>query len=131
MPSSPDYPHERLTHAIIGAFYDVYTALGSGFREVVYERALELALHDRGLQVVRQPSLRIRFRGRVVGLFRADLIVQDTVVVELKALPSLERSHVAQVLNLLRATGLEVALLLNFGPQPQLKRLIHSHRSHR
>ena len=129
MPSNPDCPHERLTHEIIGAFFDVYNTLGSGFREIVYEQALQLALDDRGLRADRQRSLRIQFRGRRVGLFRTDLIVEDAVVVELKALPSLERSHIAQVLNLLRATDLEVALLFNFGPRPQIKRLVHSRRS--
>jgi GxxExxY protein len=131
MARDQSYPHSALTRDIIGAFYDVYNALGAGFRETVYERALQLALGDRGVRTERQRSLRIRFRGRPVGLFRADLVVEEAVVIELKALPTLERSHAAQLLNLLRATGLEVGLLLNFGPEPQIRRLVHSHGSRR
>lgn len=125
------YPQSGLTHEIIGAFYEVYNEVGAGFREVVYERALQLALGDRGIQVHRQHCLHIHFRGRPVGMFRADLVVGEAVVVELKALPAIERGHVAQLLNLLRATGLEVGLLLNFGPQPEIRRLVHSHGSRR
>jgi GxxExxY protein len=79
---------------------------------------------QRGLHAQRQRPLSVRFRGTSVGLFRADLVVNHTVVVELKAQPPLEPGHVAQTLNMLRATGLEVGLLLNFGPKPQIKRLV-------
>ena len=122
MPAS--YPHADLTHAILGAFYDVYNALGSGLREVVYERALALALKDCGLRAERQVPVTVWYRHRSVGTFRADVVVEATVLLELKALPQLEPSHVAQTLNALRATGLPVALLLNFGPRPSIKRLI-------
>ena len=118
------YPHADLTHAILGAFYDVHNALGSGFREVVYQRALALALEDRGLRAESEVPVVIWYRGRRVGTFRSDLVVEETVLLELKALPSLEPSHVTQTLNALRATGLPVALLLNFGPRPSIKRLI-------
>lgn len=120
------YPHASLTHEIIGGFYDVYNTLGAGFREAVYERALAIALADRRLRVERQVPVTVRFRGRRAGLFRADLIVEQTVLLELKALPALQPAHVAQVLNALRATGLHLGLLLNFGPEPQVKRLILS-----
>jgi len=130
MSSRPHYPHADLTKVIIGAFYEVYNALGSGFREVVYERALTLALHARNVPAQRQVTTTVWFKGCAAGQFRADVVVDQQVLLELKALPSIEPSHVAQTLNALRATKIEVGLLLNFGPKPQIKRLIVSRRSH-
>ena len=129
--SAANYLHSTLTHQIIGAFYDVYNALGAGFRKIVYERALTIALGDRKLHVNAQVPVSVWFRGRRVGHFRADLIVERVVLVELKALPALMPAHEAQVLNALRATGLTIGLLLNFGSKPEVKRLIQSHGSHR
>ena len=106
----------------------MYNALGAGFRELVCERALAIALRELGLEVARQQPASVWFRGKRVGRFRPDLIVERTVLVELKALPELLPSHEAQVLNALRSTGLTLGLLLNFGPRPQVKRLIHSRR---
>jgi GxxExxY protein len=117
-----------LTHRIIGAFYEVYNALGAGFHEIVYERALAIVLREFEFQVDRQQPVSVWFRGQRVGLFRADLVVEHTVLVELKALPNLMPAHEAQVLNTLRATGLTLGLLLNFGPKPEIRRLIQSHR---
>lgn len=124
MAPAGSYPHADLTHRIIGAFYDVYNTMGSGFREIVYERALAVALAERQLAAARQVPTTVWYRGHRVGTFRADLIVEETVLLELKALPGLEPSHVAQTLNALRATALELGLLLNFGPRPAVKRLI-------
>lgn len=118
------FPHAELTRLIIGAYYDVYNALGSGFREAVYERALLIALQQHGLSAQVQVPVPVWFRGQRVGLFRADVVVEQKVLLELKALPQLERSHVAQTLNALRATGLSLGLLLNFGPKPAFRRLI-------
>ena len=120
------YPHQELTGRIIAAFYDVYNDLGHGFVESVYEQALVDALSARRLQVAQQTNVSVWSHKRKVGHFRADLVVENAVILELKARPSLERQHEVQLLNLLRATRLEVGLLLNFGPQPQLKRLIFS-----
>ena len=120
------YPHAHLTEAIIGAFFDVYNELRSGLRENVYERAMVLALSDRRISVEQQVGMTVRFGDRPVGVFRADLVVARTVLVELKALPTIERDHVAQTLNALRATGLRVGLILNFGPKAQIKRLIYT-----
>jgi len=125
------YPHSDLTHAVIGAYYRVYNALGSGFREIVYERAMALELADTGLQAERQVPITVWYRKRQVGTFRADLVVERTVLLELKALPRLESSHVAQTLNALKATQLPVALLLNFGPKPSIKRLVATDRAER
>jgi GxxExxY protein len=115
---------EALTRRIIGAFYDVYNALGYGFLESVYKTALERELAERGLRVVREAGAEVRYKGVVVGVFRADLLVESRVVIELKACRRLERAHPAQLLNYLRATDLEVGLLLHFGPRPGFQRFI-------
>jgi GxxExxY protein len=115
---------EALTRRIIGAFYDVYNALGYGFLESVYQAALEREMADRGLSVVREAGAEVRYKGSVVGVFRADLLVESRVVVELKASRKLESAHLAQVINYLRATDLEVGLLLHFGPRPSFQRFV-------
>jgi len=126
MSETPAYPHTDLTHQIIGAFYDVYNAIGSGAPEHVYRRALGIALADAGLNADWEVPRAVRYRGKPVGRFRADLIVEGKIVLELKARHELTRGHQVQLLNLLRATKLEVGLLLNFGPRPEVKRLILS-----
>jgi GxxExxY protein len=105
-------------------FFDVYNQLGPGFLESVYVEALALALTQAGLAVEREMLLTVYFRGRVVGRFRADLIVNGTVLVETKAASKLHPVYEAQVLNYLRSTVLEVGLLLNFGARPQFRRLL-------
>src|SRR5438045_3269539 len=102
--------HSELTEQIIGAFYEVYSELGAGFLESVYETALSIALVERGLRVVRQAPIEVWFHGRRVGLFRADIVVESAVLLELKAARALESAHTAQLLNLLRATSVEVGL---------------------
>jgi GxxExxY protein len=120
------FKHEDVTGRIIGVFYDVYNELGYGFLESVYREAMVVALESRGLQAEKEFALEARFRGRVVGAFKADLLVNGCVIVELKALKQLGSAHEAQTLNYLRAGVLEVALLLNFGPKPQIRRLAFS-----
>jgi GxxExxY protein len=120
------YPHQALTYEIIGAFFDVYNELGSGFRELVYERAMILALQGRNIPAERQVPIPVRFGHSPVATFRADIIVAGRVLVELKAIAALEPGHAAQVLNALRASSLEVGLLLNFGPKSEIKRLVLS-----
>jgi GxxExxY protein len=117
------YKHEELTRKIIGAFYEVYNELGFGFLESVYREAMAIALRTGGLRVDKEFPVRATFRGQIVGEFRADLLVNGCVLVELKAARSLQSFHEAQTLNYLRAGVLEVALLLNFGPKAQIKRL--------
>jgi GxxExxY protein len=116
--------HQELTSRIIRVFFDVYNELGFGFLESVYAGALASAFREGGLTVDREMPLEVRFRGSVVGHFRADLVVGGAVLVETKACPSLHPAHSAQVLNYLRATVLEIGLLLNFGPRPAIKRLV-------
>lgn len=120
--------HERkhwdLCHDIVGVFYSVYNDLGHGFLEAVYEEALAMGLTQAGLAVSRQVPTPIWFRGRTIGEYKADLIVNDAVLLELKATRALDPSHEAQILNYLRATAIEVGLLLNFGPKPQFKRFV-------
>jgi GxxExxY protein len=120
------FKHQAITKRIIRAFFDVYNELGFGFLESVYREAMALVLEDDGLQVEKEFGLAARFRGRVIGGFKADLLVNGCVIVELKAVRVLDRSHEAQTLNYLRAGVLEVALLLNFGPLPQIRRLAYS-----
>jgi GxxExxY protein len=126
--SSIAYPHQALTSRIIGAFYVVYNELGPGFAEAVYESALDKSLAEAGIHVERQCSLNVWFHNRRVGRYRADMLVEGLVVLELKAVYAIHPKHVHQLLNLLRSTGIEVGLLLNFGPRPKVKRLICSRR---
>jgi GxxExxY protein len=116
--------HEALTERLIGLFYDVYNELGHGFLENVYHKAYVLALQQAGISFQEQHPVRIRFRGLDVGEFRADVVVESVVIVELKALQSLETAHERQLNNYLRATEIEVGLLFNFGPRAQFRRLI-------
>lgn len=115
--------HSEVTQGIIGVFFEVYNELGPGFLESVYVEALAIALSQAGLSVEREKILTVRFRGKVVGTFRADLIVSEVVLIEAKACSKLNSVHEAQTLNYLRATSLEVGLLLNFGPQ--FRRLLY------
>ncbi len=123
--------HRELTRRIIGLCYEVYGELGYGFLESVYESALGRAMSVAGLQVERQVPLKVRFRDRVVGAFRVDLLVERAVIVELKAVRTFESAHEAQLLNLLRATNIEVGLLLSFEPRPQVKRLVFANSNKR
>ncbi|HEX9200345.1 MAG TPA: GxxExxY protein [Acidobacteriaceae bacterium] len=116
--------HDDLTQKIIGVFYEVYNELGYGFLETVYREAMRLALIQAALHAAAEVPIQVRFRGELVGIFRADLIVNDTVLIELKACEALAREHESQTLNYLRATNIEVALLMNFGPTPRFKRLV-------
>jgi GxxExxY protein len=113
-----------VTKCIIGSFYDVYNELGYGFLESVYEESLVVALRASGMTVDRQVPIPVWFRGVKVGDFRADLLVNHEVLVELKACRTLESAHEAQLLHYLKATEIEVGLLLNFGQRPQFRRLL-------
>jgi GxxExxY protein len=118
--------HGEITRQIIGAFFDVYNALGYGFVESVYQRALPLALTARGVACEREVPLTVRFRGVVVGEYRADLIAEGKVIVEAKVADRIHSFHETQLLNYLRATNIAVGLLLNFGPRPTFRRLLLS-----
>ena len=116
--------HWDLCHDIIEVFYAVYNELGFGFLEAVYEKALDIALKEAGFTVAHQVETPIWFRGQKIGDYKADLVVNDAVLIELKAARNIDSSHEAQTLNYLRATEFEVALLLNFGPRPSFRRLV-------
>lgn len=116
--------HKELTFKIIGGFYDVYNELGHGFLESVYQRSLALALQSSGLHVSSEIKIPVWFRGQRVGQFEGDLLINNSVLLELKVARCLDVSHQAQLLNYLRATDIEVGLLLNFGLKPEFKRLI-------
>lgn len=118
------FKHGDITQRIIGVFYDVYNELGHGFLESVYQKALGLALNAAGLKVCTSIKISVWFRGVQVGHFEADMLVENCVLLELKAARALDSSHQAQLLNYLRATDIEVGLLLNFGPKPEFKRLL-------
>ena len=124
--------HGEITEKIIGAFYEVYNELGPGFLESVYRNAMVIALQEQSLQCETEKSIQVHFRGQIIGDFRADLVVGDCVIVELKACKALDNMHIAQTLNYLRATRTEVGMLLNFGPKAEFKRLVldatHSHK---
>jgi GxxExxY protein len=127
--TDPELPCFDLTRTIIGGFYDVYNHLGRGFLESVYEKSLAIALSDAGLEVKCQFPVTVHFRSRTVGRFRADLLINDLVLVEIKVAKRLHTKHRAQVINMLKATSLEVGLLLNFGPHATFKRVIYSNDS--
>jgi GxxExxY protein len=116
--------HWDLCREIVRIFYDVYNELGFGFLEAVYEEALTRALRDAGFGVERQIPTPIWFRGAIIGEYKADLLINRAVLLELKAAQAIDAAHKAQILNYLRATQFEVGLLLNFGPKPQFHRFV-------
>jgi len=116
--------HSELTEKSIGVFYDIYNELGHGFLESTYAEAMVVALTQAGLAVVREVPVPVWFRGKKVGQYFADLMVDNTVLLELKGARTLESAHEAQLLHYLRATEIEVGLLLNFGLRPQFRRLL-------
>lgn len=116
------YKHSELTEEIIGAFFAVYNALGYGLLEKVYANALKLELERRSLTVLQEFPIVVRYLGQEIGQYYADILVNDLVIVEIKATKTLLKEHEAQLLNYLKATAYEVGLLLNFGPKPEQKR---------
>lgn len=116
--------HAALTELIIGVFFNVYNELGFGFLESVYRKALHMALVEKGLKVEAEVAVPVFFRGVNVGDFRADLVVNGCILLELKTAEAIVVAHEAQLLNYLRATSLEVGLILNFGPKAQVRRLL-------
>lgn len=116
----------ELTQSIIGAFYEVNNTLGFGFLEHVYRMALERELRARAHRVAREVCVRVRYKGEDLAQQRIDMIVDEKVIVEVKSTYELHKAAPRQVFNYLRATNLEVALLLHFGPSPSFFRLISS-----
>ncbi len=117
--------HTDLTRKVIGAFFKVYNTLGYGFSEKVYENALVLELKKLELDVKQQWKIQVYYDGIEVGDYFADVLVDDVVILELKAVRQLLPEHEAQLLNYLKATSVEVGLLLNFGPKAETKRKVY------
>ena len=116
--------YEELTGVILESCFEVSNELGAGFLESVYQNAALIALRQKGLKVQPQVPLYVHFRGETVGNFFADIFVEDKVILEIKAVSGLTPEHMAQVINYLKATGIEVGLLVNFGrPKLEYKRL--------
>ena len=120
--SAPLYKHSELTEKIIGAFYAVYSALGYGFLENVYVKALIIELKRRGLTVNDELPIHVYYLGELIGEYYADIVVNELIILEIKAVKALATEHEAQLLNYLKATPYEVGLLLNFGPKHETKR---------
>ena len=121
-----NYKHSDITDKIIKAFYKVYNTLGHGFLEKVYENAIFIELQSMGLSVNKQEAILVYYENIEVGAYFADLIVENTVIIELKATESLCEEHEFQLINYLKATEIEVGLLLNFGKKPEIKRKVYS-----
>jgi GxxExxY protein len=120
--------NEQITEKIIGCAYVVANALGSGFLEKVYENALAHELRKAGLAVQQQAGIAVTYDGVIVGDYVADLLVENKVLVELKAIKGIDNVHFAQCMNYLKATGLQVCLLINFGtPRIEIKRVLNGY----
>ena len=123
-----EYKHKELTSTIIGCFYDVYNELGYGFLEKVYENALKYELEKKGFIVQKQKPIDVYYDKVLVGEYFADLIVNDLIIIELKAAESLCDEHEFQLINYLKVTEIEVGLLMNFGKKPEIKRKIFTNK---
>jgi GxxExxY protein len=123
-----DLKYKEITNTILKSFYEVYNELGDGFLESVYENALYIVLNSQGLFVERQKNVSVLFRGHNIGDYKVDLLAEGKIIIELKATRSIDPAHEAQLINYLKATDLEVGLLLNFGRKPELKRFIFNNK---
>lgn len=119
-----DYLHSEITGEILNAFYDVYNELGYGFLERVYKNALYKELGQRSFDCSTERSIPVYYKGELVGDYFADIIIENKIIIELKAVKQILPEHEAQLTNYLRATDAEVGLLLNFGPTPQKRRIV-------
>ena len=121
---SDNYKHSEITGIIIKAFYNVYNQLGYGFLEKVYENGMMIELKRLGLKAEKQKQLKVFYDELEIGKYYADIIINDCVIVELKAAEAICPEHEAQLVNYLKATDIEVGLLLNFGKEPKFKRRV-------
>jgi GxxExxY protein len=116
--------HQDITERIIGAFYQVYNTLGWGFLESVYQKAMGIELRKRGLRAEPFARIEVFYDGVQVGEYFPDYLVEDCVIIELKAAEQIAPEHEAQLVNYLKGSNIDVGLLLNFGPKPQFRRKI-------
>lgn len=119
-----NFPHQELTKTIIGIYYNVYNELGFGFLEKVYHKALLIELKNNGYKIDSEKKVNVYYKNEVVGEYIPDIIINDSVIVELKCVEYLTDIHESQLLNYLKATDCEVGLILNFGKDPQFIRKI-------
>jgi GxxExxY protein len=127
--AGPELMHGKVTAGIIGAFYDSYNELGFGYAESLYVKALTIELETGRLTFGREVALNVRHKGTIIGEFRADLIVDERVIVECKSVDRLIPAHDSHVINYLKSTGINVGLILNFGPKPSFRRLLFTSSS--
>ena len=118
--------HKSITDIILKVYYEVYNELGYGFLEKVYQNAMYFELQSLGYKVEAQKQIKVYFKKQLAGEYYSDLLVEDKVIVELKATELLMNVHIAQIMNYLRGTPIEVGLLLNFGEKPEFKRFIYT-----
>ena len=118
------YLYSDITDKIIRCFYNVFDELGTGFLESVYVKALIIELKKIGLNIESEKEIKVNYKGIIIGNFRADIVVEDKVIIEIKAISTLKSQHEAQLLNYLKATGIRVGLLVNFGSKLEFKRRI-------
>ncbi len=118
-----DRPSHELTEKIIGVFYQVHNELGFGFLEAVYKESMRIALLQAGLRVEAEAAMPVYFRGLLAGMFRADLVVEERIVLELKVADAISKSHEAQLLHYLRSSQFEIGLILNFGESSKVRRV--------
>lgn len=124
-----NYKHSDLTQNIIKGFYKVYNTLGYGFLEKVYENAMFIELKKMGLCVEKQKQIKVYYDEKEIGEYYADLLVDGEVIVELKAAEALCEEHEFRLINYLKATDIEVGLLLNFGKKPEIRRKVFTNKS--
>lgn len=118
----------RLSDRVLGCFFRVYNELGSGFLEVVYRNALLMELRDGGITALPEAPIEVFYRDRVAGSFRADILVEGRMILELKAMPRIGPQERRQLLNYLKASRIPVGFVLNFGPSPTFERFVHTKR---
>ena len=118
--------HKSITDKILKVYYEVYNELGYGFLEKVYQNAMYFELKSLGYKVEAQKQIKVYYKKQLVGEYYSDLLVEDKVIIELKATELLMNANVAQIINYLKGTSIEVGLLLNFGEQPEFKRFIYT-----
>jgi len=118
--------HKKVTEKIIRAFYNVYNELGRGFLESVYQKSMAIELEELGISNDLEQPIKIYYKKKEVGDFRADIVVENTVIIELKAVRTILPEHEAQLINYLKATKIEVGLLLNFGEKAEIKRFAYN-----
>jgi len=119
-----NYIYSELTNKIIGCAYDVYNQLGFGFMEKVYENAMMIKLPQKGLEVVQQVPINVYFEDKLVGEYFADILVNNKVIFEFKAVSALSKAHEVQLVNYLKATGIKVGLVINFGEKLKIVRRV-------